>query len=101
MAGLFGCGNDGQLRSNVWMLCDGGGISQDNVTEDEMMQPLLHKFPSGCKIIVEVVFEYFRIGWQYQGVTYSPGIGSYYDFSEALQKAYDELEVQFPDLRTR
>ena len=64
---------------------------------DEFAQDPFALFPQGIRLIIDVVFvgEY-RIGYQYQGVHYIPGAGSYYHFDEALLKCYEAFRARFP-----
>lgn len=53
----------------------------------------LHKFPRGTRLIIDVVFpDEYRIGWEYDNQVYSPGVGAYYAFDEAIEKAYDAFQ---------
>lgn len=57
----------------------------------------MYKFLQGTKIIIEVLFPgEFRIGWEYEGVKYVPGSGSYYDLDTALDQAWQAFCREFP-----
>lgn len=60
----------------------------------------VYKFPEGTRIIIEVVFQgEYRIGWEYKGIKYVPGSGSYYDFHTAICKAWEAFCINFKSER--
>lgn len=62
----------------------------------------MYNFLQGTKIIIEVLFPgEFRIGWEYEGVKYIPGSGSYYDLDTALDQAWQAFCREFPHLTQR
>jgi hypothetical protein len=61
-----------------------------------MTDPLL-LFPTGCRLIIDKVLgDQYRIGYQWGGVKYVPGSGSYYDFDTALRKCWEALLENHP-----
>jgi hypothetical protein len=56
---------------------------------------MLDKFPKGTILNIVVVFPgEYRIGWEYDGKVYVPGIGSYYDFETAIRKAWGVFQEE-------
>ena len=61
---------------------------------------LLDRFPRDTKIFIDVVFRgEYRIGWKYDGKQYTPGSGSYYNFQDAVEIAWEVFLQEFPYIR--
>jgi hypothetical protein len=59
----------------------------------------MNRFPPQTRIIIDVVFpDEFRIGWEYQGKKFIPGMGSYYTFITAIEFAWNAFMDEFPNL---
>lgn len=58
----------------------------------------MYRFPSGTRVVIDVVFRgEYRIGWEYKGIKYVPGSGSYYEFHTAMEKAWEAFCINFPE----
>jgi hypothetical protein len=68
------------------------------MTTDKEILDLLKEFQPGVYLRIYKVFdEEYKIGFIVDGMTYLPGVGSYYPFKEALQEAvtaYKEIIVR-------
>lgn len=60
---------------------------------EQSVEELLSKFDQGTRVEITVVFPgEYRVGFRNSLITYSPGVGSYYQFREALEKCVKKYQ---------